>query len=355
MIDFVARTRHYIDHLAPIFLALPEDRRGAFYTKRGLIAHARLRGVAVARSYGTRTNLVRLLRRRTGLVVTTGVKDLRIARRSGRPQIYNNHGAGFTYSNQHPSYAGSRRGRRGVVLFLCPSMRTVEVERRAFPKIPGVAIGCPKLDSWHLAIRNGAGKPHQSQPLVAISFHFDGRRIPETRSALQHYLPVLPELARTYNLIGHGHPRAAARLRKVFAEIGVPFEPDFEKILERADLYVCDTSSTIFEFASLRRPVVLLNAPWYRKHVSHFGNARFWEHAYVGMHCDAPADLCGVIKMALEDGADWGAARERAVAEVYAVTDGTAANLATRAILETESRLVGYDARRPFLAKADPV
>ena len=56
---------------------------------------------------------------------------------------------------------------------------------------------------------------------------------------------------------------------------------DFDEVMERSTLYICDNSSTLYEFASTGRPVVVLNAPWFRRDIEH--GLRFWEHADVGV------------------------------------------------------------------------
>ncbi|MBI2835080.1 MAG: CDP-glycerol glycerophosphotransferase family protein [Acidobacteria bacterium] len=338
-IDFVARESHYVDHLAPVYLALPEEYRGAFYTRIGLLAYASQRGI-MGRAHRSQRRLIRLLARRATAVVTTGYNDLRLSSRSGRPQIYNNHGAGFTYGTNHPSYAGSRRGRGRVVLFLTPSESTAAVERRALPHVPAVAVGCPKLDAWHRLLLDPRQEPSGADPpVVAVSFHFNARRIPETRWALPHYRHALADLAANFAIIGHAHPRARGRLRRVYDEFGIRYVPDFDSVLAEADVYVCDTSSTLYEFASLDRPVVVLNAPWYRRDRNFTGNPRFWQYADVGVQCDHPRALVDAVHRAVEDAPAQREARRRAVAAVYAVRDGTAAARAASAIMARVAEL----------------
>ena len=73
----------------------------------------------------------------------------------------------------------------------------------------------------------------------------------------------------------------------------------FEDVVRRADLYIADNTSTLFEFAALDRPVIVLNAPWYRRGVEH--GLRFWEFADVGVQVDDPESLVDAIGRALED------------------------------------------------------
>ena len=40
-LDFFARRAHYLDHLAPVYLALPHERRGIFTVPADLVDYAR--------------------------------------------------------------------------------------------------------------------------------------------------------------------------------------------------------------------------------------------------------------------------------------------------------------------------
>lgn len=270
------------------------------------------------------------LRGRTGPVVTASVNDARLVQKSGRPQVFCEHGAGQSYSSEHPSYAGGRGGRQNVRLFLCPNEAVAERNRAAYPQAEVATVGCPKLDTWHRAPRKRKADP----PVVVISFHWDCQVCPETRWAFPHYRQGLGAVARDprWQLIGHGHPRALSALRGHYATLGVEVVEQFAEVVARADCYVCDNSSTMFEFASLGRPVVVLNAPWYRREVEH--GLRFWEAAGVGVQCDEPEDLPEAIALALQDTPAQRKARRAGVALAYAYTDGHAAERAAEAILE---------------------
>lgn len=337
-IDFVARAPHFIDHLAPIFAALPSSHRGLFFTKRSLRNYATCKGI-YARACSNRARLSEILAQRKGPLVTSSYGELRLANLTRRPQIFLNHGAGFRYAGDFPGFAGSMAGRERVALFLSPSSQSAQLEKEACPWADAVAVGCPKLDVWHRRARIGWRKRSGQRPTVVVSFHFDAGPVPEMRSALPHYRSGLRALANDFDVIGHGHPRWRSSLSRIFGESGIRFEPSFERVLEIADVYICDNSSTTFEFASTDRPVILLNAPWYRKFWTHPGNPRFWEHADVGLQCDAPEDLPALISAAIEDPPALRSARRKAVESVYAYRDGRATARAVKAILETADRL----------------
>ena len=116
----------------------------------------------------------------------------------------------------------------------------------------------------------------------------------------------------------------------VFKDLGIPLI-SFEEALEIGDLYICDQSSTIFEFASTGRPVVLLNAPWYQKDIQQ--GLRFWKAANIGMQVNEPNKLISTIEMALEDPEIIRKRRERIINYIYPVRDGSASKKAAAAIV----------------------
>lgn len=173
------------------------------------------------------------------------------------------------------------------------------------------------------------------QPTVAVSFHWDCRICPEASTAWPHYNAALPELvadlrAHGIRLLGHGHPRIYARLADRWRDLGVELAPEFDQVLAEADLYVCDNSSTLYEFAATGRPVLLLNAPWYRRDVEH--GLRFWQHADVGLQVDEPGELAAMVRLALADPEPVRVMRAEHVAAVYPHADGRAAERAADAM-----------------------
>lgn len=326
-VDGFASERHYVDHLAPIWQALDESERGRF-----IVANATLATWAARR--GVTAEVATLNATDPRPVLTASFIDhAEAARRRQRPWIILvEHGAGQHYGgddspsrSRHGSYSGGH-GREAVRLFLCPNETVAQRNREVYPDAAIEVVGCPKLDAWHT---DPPPRPSPGPPIVALSFHWDTVTIPEARTALPHYVESLVDLGDSFRLVGHGHPRIAERLEATFAKIGVPFVVDFEQILDAAALYVCDNSSTLYEFASLDRPVVALNAPWYRRDVDH--GLRFW-NLIPGLTCDDPGDLPWTIRRALEDPPAARTLRTRAVETVYAMRDGNASERAVEAI-----------------------
>jgi hypothetical protein len=204
--------------------------------------------------------------------------------------IFAEHGVGMFYNNPHPSYAGSLTKRENVILRLSPNKIHADKEKETL-ECPVEIIGVPKLDKF--ANRNW--RINYEKPTVAISFHFDCLVNPETRSSFNHFKSILPELNKHFNLIGHAHPRLMVDIEEFYHKNKIRVVKDFEKVMELADVYCIDNSSTIFEWCITNKPIVLLNNPSYRRDVEHKGNPRFWKHANIGPQCNNPEDLISCI------------------------------------------------------------
>ena len=165
-----------------------------------------------------------------------------------------------------------------------------------------------------------------SASVVGISFHWECVLGPEMRSARGHYWHAMPEILRSirdqgFEPLGHAHPRDVAAQQR-WADLGVPFTKSADDVFALASMLIMDNSSLMYEFASLRRPVIALNAPWYRRNVEH--GLRFWSHV-PGIQVDSPEELLklDLLSHLTKDPAR--ALRNAAVAEAYAFTDGGAA------------------------------
>lgn len=282
--DLLASRAHYLAHLRPVWNALPEDARGHVNGMPSSDA------VLVA-SHGD-------------VIAAQGRGWRRIALLE--------HGIGQSYGNGHPAYPGGRR-REAVSLFLSPNETAAALDRAAYPAARVEVVGDPVLD----------GLPHQRaprRPVVSISFHWGTHITPERRSTVPYFRPALPELARSFELIGHAHPRAARLVSRIYRKLGIEYVADFEEVCSRAAVYVADNTSTLYEFASTGRPVVVLNGPTFRRHVNH--GLRFWDAAGVGLQVDLAEDVVPTVRTALADPPEIQAAREAALGIVYAYRSG---------------------------------
>ena len=305
-VDILSTERHYDDHLRPIWDALPESAKGNWFQHA---APSKPTGnITLVCSYG---NLLRM--------------------RDRGPVVFMEHGIGYSYVNGagerfHPSYAGSSK-RDGVILFLNNHELTQDLNRKAHPNVPGVVIGTPKMDAW-------AGRmwENPTNPIAAYSTHWDCRHVvPETRSAHKEFRWALrpDQWSDRFTWNGHAHPRAWGLVKTDYKNFYIPVIKDFADVLDQASVYVADTTSTLYEFAYTGKPVVCLNASFYRKDVNH--GIRFWDYV-PGIQVDHWKDVPSAVERALDGEGE--KLRARAVDMVYPVRDGTAAKRAADALCE---------------------
>lgn len=308
---FYGSERHYLDHLWPVF---------NLGTQVGL-----LWGWSKAEMMGS-------------IVVVSSYKDMMTARRAGAAKVVlMQHGAGQSYSNRNASYPGGN-GHQRADLVLMPNEQAAARHRKFYPKGPPVeVVGCPKLDEW----AGGPPKPRSDPPVVVISFHWRCHVSREAGTVWDDYgLEAIEQLwsmdrAGEIQLGVHAHPRIEAEVRDaLIGKIPVGrFVGRFADVVEHADLYVMDNSSTIFEFAALDRPVVLMDSPRWRCNIDHGG--RFWEWSRVGPRVERASDVAEGVRWALSDDPMLVQNRREVVAEVYPHL-GDATMRAVRAITALE-------------------
>ena len=327
-LDAFAFERQFLDHLAPVWRALPDDVRGELKTSTALVGHATSLGLqAVGIDVETirqRTPPPKAMIREGPRAFVTSIGDTKVARRFGYSKFaFMEHGTGQAYigerslaARRHPSYAGGM-DREDVELFMVPNEYSAALWRAAYPTAGVEIVGSPRLDHLHPRRADGT-------TTVAISFHWPGFVCAEADTALGDYLPMLAELPRRFNVIGHCHPKAdwPRRMKRTYDRAGIEFVESFDEVCERADVYVVDNSSTLYEFASTGRPVVVLNSRHYRRNVHH--GQRFWDAAHVGVNVDAKEHLVGSIERALRDARTDAERREDALGLVYAYRTGGA-------------------------------
>jgi hypothetical protein len=167
-----------------------------------------------------------------------------------------------------------------------------------------------------------------------MSWHWDLKLIPETRSALPEYnrgLPLIVTELRDagYEVIGHCHPRADLQAR--YKVLGVEYVDSLGEVFSRAEILMIDNSSAGFEAAALGLATVWLNASYYRRKVNH--GLRYWEDL-PGPMVDGPSELKYAFH-GLDQSAEWWKQRRLGVVDrVYAYTDGSSTQRAVDAILD---------------------
>lgn len=331
-IDFFARRSHFLEHLAPIWKALDAERLGHFYVPASLLAFAHVMGIPAEplRPLGRRKSELLVYPPGNGPMVTAAYGDLQCAweQNMHRPLILMEHGVGLTPTDRNVGYAGSEGLRSRVSLFLAPNEYIRKKTAKTYPTAPQAVIGTPKLDAWADARKKKMDAP----ATVAVSFHWDGSTVaPEAGNAWAWYKEVIQDLASRYHVIGHGHPKIFHTLAPWYESLGIEVVRSFEEVMKRADVYVNDCSSTMYEFCVTGRPVVVLNAPWFRRDV-HFG-IRFWDYSDVGVAVEQPGELGRAVASALRDSKVMRERRSRYVNELYPHL-GCAAQTAAKAILD---------------------
>lgn len=262
--NVLATEPQYVQHLRPVFERLVP--RGTFWSA----APSKL----------------------TGPLLVGSAKDYAIARRHRvETVVLMEHGTGQSYAgdrrlDHHPSYAGGAGYDRAAAI-LAPNGYSAARWRASYPSIPVHIIGATRL------------LPEPSgPPLLVVSFHWSGA-IPEQRNAVGHYRRGLASLG--VPVAGHAHPRFASSARRMFEKVGIPFIADIEEVARRATVYAVDNSSTLWELG-LSRPVIALNAPWYRREVRH--GLRFWSH--VPLSVDGPDELAALARLLMSSGEPFG-------------------------------------------------
>lgn len=263
-IDVVSSEVHYLSHLLPIFEALPDHLRGN-------VLPMAPPGMATRPPMGR-------------IAMVAGWQDV-APLRGQCPMVYVEHGAGQTYVDaaHDPSYSGSGgRRHQGVIGFIAPS----ETVAARWTTAPSVAVGCPKMDKWINA-------PSVRSASICFAWHWNGSASPEARSAFLQYGPRLHEIIAHYKsmgfrVFGHEHPKWRGAMNRMWEGYDVEILYTDEEVFTHASILMVDNSSLAYEFALLGRPVVSLNAPWYRRDVEH--GLRFWEYV-PGIQVEGPDDL----------------------------------------------------------------
>jgi len=251
-VHLLAGRAQYARHLQAIFKHLPAALRGT-----------ELLGVqATTRDIG-----------RHDVVMVGGWSD--IGRCGSHRLIYVEHGAGQSYNGSPESansygYAGTTQHPPNVIGYIAPRQDVADSWLR-----PAFAAGCPAIDACSTAHYDGP-------PLAAITFHWgaDHPLCAEAGTALGHWQPHLGAMvahvrACGFEPVGHWHPRSPT-MRAVWRELGVTSIDDVGCVLAACSLLIADNTSVMYEAAALGRPVLALNAPWYRRNVHH--GLRFWSH-----------------------------------------------------------------------------
>jgi len=285
--NFIASDRHYIDHMLPIWENLLPQYMGFFYIHESLVNYVKnVKNVRMYNKNSLKSDLRFFYNMSSEKIytITATYGDLELANIGEKNLILMEHGAGQMYNACHPAWMRSNYNSNTVLL-----LATNEILAKRFKEnnnIPVEIVGCPKLDAmiFDNCIKNDK---------IAISFHYNCQILPETQTAFKYYKDIIPKVAKEFNLLGHGHPVHWNFMEKYYKDNKIKAIKNFEQIAKQVDIYIVDNSSTLFEFAALDKPVIVLNCPAYRKDVEH--GMRFWEFADIGLQVNKSEELIPTI------------------------------------------------------------
>lgn len=323
-VDFVGSEPHLVDHLRPVWDALPPEHRGSFFLPGpfvepladtipgGSVLHPDKRGGPVV---GCQWGDIQALRhhRRVGLM---------------------EHGAGATYPERNPAFAGGT-DRERIALFLAPNEHVRAANAEHYPHTPNVVVGTPWLDQWFDGTRQ---RPDPADKCLVLSWHWDMRRWHGGRSALDHHLPGLRQAADElrgdgWTVLGTAHPRAwnkPPNAAAAYDRAGIDTITDFADVLDRATVMACDVSSSAWLSAAAGCAQIVLEAPWYAKAWEDRVWPRFDPHQPLGPLVKDPAEIPAMARAAHAGLGQHPAS----VAEVVPHRDGRSAQRAADAIVE---------------------
>lgn len=319
-IDFLATEEHFVDHLLPIYNSLPKKHQGNFYTTQ-------LATNLEWSIYKNQSDIIKEINSVNNhrLLFLSSLLTNTI-QKINRPIGWIAHGAGQTYNTARWRYSNNDN----LYLALCPNEHYYNYVKTNSKCKNIKIVGSPKLDKWY-----NYKKEKNEKPVVAISFHHDRKACPESHSSFPHFKNILPQLftQSKWKILGHGHPRIIDQLIPIYDQYNIEYTRDFEEVLRKADLYICDHMSTLYEFAAVdNKPVVVLNAPWYRRDVEH--GLRFWEHCDIGINCDNPEYLLNCVELGLKDNEKQRILRQKCLKAVYKYQDGKSTQRATDELIK---------------------
>jgi len=237
--------------------------------------------------------------------------------RAGRKLALMEHGVGQSYTNcRVAAYAGGV-GRQGVDLFLCPNDRVRQLNMNWPGRHGGdcVIVGDPYLDQLRWQMQSWVRMFD-----VTFAWHWDHDIVPEMRSAFSWYRDAVVAISQTdIAVLGHGHPRDWAKQKQWYAQHNIMTAGGLPAAIACSRVFAADNTSAMFYAMAMDRPIIFLNAPWYRKNVEH--GLRFWEYADAGEQVDNPDKLQTAIRALLEDPLKYAQVK----AELFPLDDGLSA------------------------------
>ncbi len=221
-------------------------------------------------------------------------------------------------------------------VFFMTSEKEVE-KARACGILCGKAIGFPKLDpafdgTWNeksLASYRVSLGLSKEKPTVIFTATWDRSRM----SAIDRWILLLPELAKTYHILVTVHPwmslRYVRRLREM-PEIHFIQDPDVLPYLILSDCLVGDTSSIIAEFCALDKPMVTFRVPRGPRSLPEIEEML----EEISIRIDHGSQLSKAIERCLKNPDEKRAFRQKAISTLFGTLDGKAGLRAAEIIRE---------------------
>lgn len=331
-VNMLATQRQYLDHLLPVWKALPEEVRGRFFVPEK--PSSLTRGEDILAYYAIGGEDIPGLETFDGVYpaieetfVVSSYGDLRgLLNRGDRPVCLAEHGIGrFIPEALTPACPGGTGLRAFVGLFLTPNQQAVDRNLATYPEARCRAIGVPKLDRWHSAPKKRKGNP----PVVAITSHWDCSMCDWTRSAWMRFKPAFLELTERYQVLGTGHPRIIDQLIPHYERLGIQWTKELQDVFEHADLLIGDFTSAMDEFASLGRPVVRILPDNGEK----ANEGALFGGDHPGIAVFSPSDLPSAVAVSLRGGKTLTEQRNKSVEASMTFRDGKCSERAAAEIM----------------------
>ena len=225
MIGFVASQRSYQEHLRPIWNALEPDERGVW----------------------EETTVRPLSWVNPSMPVTTWIaashRDSAQLYRLNTYRVHMEHGVGLQW---YPEWQLHRLIFRSSIA--APNEFIAQRFRELKKRLRVEVIGTPKLDAM-IGMEHGTA--------AAVSFHWSGV-MRQNPNSFELWRDTIVELAEHREVLGHAHPKVWKKAQRFYEGLGIEPVQSFDEVCRRANLYLCDHSSTLYEWAALDRELILL-------------------------------------------------------------------------------------------------
>lgn len=235
--------------------------------------------------------------------ITASARDFVISHKLRGAHLVMEHGCGLQwYSAAHVKHLARADAIAAPNQFIADRYLRESTARRV------EVVGTPKMDALVTI-------PHASDGgTVAVSFHWTGMR--SARTIPKDYRDELVRLASHTTVLGHSHPRFWEQAQRFYASVGIEPVREFTEIVARADVYACDHSSTIYEWAALDRPVILLEGRGGARVVPHSSGLRYTMFSDVGPTA-TPETLTETALLALSGDPEHREARRAATVALF--------------------------------------